>query len=394
MPDRPIGGGETIRDIQWVDLFLNWDTGIRKILGVIQPETGVQAEPQNRAIHDPAATNARLAISTQDFSNASTTLSNGIDDTILYLSPSLIYEKIIDLLELGREISVRRYITRGAKLFIEELEGSKSSNVNEILEIRDNKLTPILDFLQAIGVACIACKNWESLEDVQAGLYRICYRAEKVRFPKFSQDTFWFDKIWVWQQVIFRVYSLGAVLVYRGHWKEAQKLIEQEIDWDDFHRLSYWSRYILTMVARVDRIEKKRWMPSIISNLESHQWLSEFFMSDKDLIISAVCQFDFLQCIYTNSSRIDKWPTRPAYPSFGIYYKSRTEPIIAKLISTGALRDTISQVSDVQLATMISELDIMAGSEFFAYDGWVSGGWSNKMIPQFLAKNLDVEERG
>ena len=37
VPDRPIGGGETLRDIQWVDLAEDWDNGVRRILSVLLP---------------------------------------------------------------------------------------------------------------------------------------------------------------------------------------------------------------------------------------------------------------------------------------------------------------------------------------------------------------------
>lgn len=39
IPDRPIGAGETLRDIQWVDLVKDWKRGIRDILKVIKPTT-------------------------------------------------------------------------------------------------------------------------------------------------------------------------------------------------------------------------------------------------------------------------------------------------------------------------------------------------------------------
>jgi hypothetical protein len=37
VPDRQIGGGETLRDIQWVDLFEDWDRGLDQLLAVIAP---------------------------------------------------------------------------------------------------------------------------------------------------------------------------------------------------------------------------------------------------------------------------------------------------------------------------------------------------------------------
>ncbi|MCP4103924.1 MAG: toll/interleukin-1 receptor domain-containing protein [Desulfobacteraceae bacterium] len=38
IPDRNIGGGETLCSIQWVELYKNWYDGIRRILLVIQPD--------------------------------------------------------------------------------------------------------------------------------------------------------------------------------------------------------------------------------------------------------------------------------------------------------------------------------------------------------------------
>ena len=37
IPDRDIGGGETLRDFQYVNLYEDWDRGIQRILKVIQP---------------------------------------------------------------------------------------------------------------------------------------------------------------------------------------------------------------------------------------------------------------------------------------------------------------------------------------------------------------------
>jgi hypothetical protein len=37
IPDRDIGGGETLQSIQWVDLYQDWDSGIQRILNVIRP---------------------------------------------------------------------------------------------------------------------------------------------------------------------------------------------------------------------------------------------------------------------------------------------------------------------------------------------------------------------
>jgi class 3 adenylate cyclase len=50
VPDKPIGGGETLRDIQWVNLAEDWDNGIERILSVLRPtQTTPTAPPSNEA---------------------------------------------------------------------------------------------------------------------------------------------------------------------------------------------------------------------------------------------------------------------------------------------------------------------------------------------------------
>jgi class 3 adenylate cyclase len=46
VPDRPVGGGETLRDIQWVDLTTHWAEGMKRILGLIDPSREQLAPPE------------------------------------------------------------------------------------------------------------------------------------------------------------------------------------------------------------------------------------------------------------------------------------------------------------------------------------------------------------
>jgi hypothetical protein len=47
VPNRPIGGGETLQDIQWVDLYVDWEAGMRKLISVINPQAAATAEVYN-----------------------------------------------------------------------------------------------------------------------------------------------------------------------------------------------------------------------------------------------------------------------------------------------------------------------------------------------------------
>ncbi len=41
IPDRDIGGGETLKDLQYVELYKDWDNSLQRIVDVIQPESSI-----------------------------------------------------------------------------------------------------------------------------------------------------------------------------------------------------------------------------------------------------------------------------------------------------------------------------------------------------------------
>ena len=57
IPDRSIGAGETLRSIQWITLYDDWDEGIRRIVAVIQPEGGPFGSRQQNAYAEETIVN-------------------------------------------------------------------------------------------------------------------------------------------------------------------------------------------------------------------------------------------------------------------------------------------------------------------------------------------------
>ncbi len=57
IPDRSIGAGETLRSIQWLTLYDDWDEGIRRIVAVIQSEGGPLGSRQQNAYAEEAIVN-------------------------------------------------------------------------------------------------------------------------------------------------------------------------------------------------------------------------------------------------------------------------------------------------------------------------------------------------
>ena len=308
------------------------------------------------------------------------------DESFLYLSPDTVYEKISRAIEHGSVVSVRGYINKSPGMFFKHAEELNLDDENRILEVRDNHLLPILDSLLVIGVVCAENKQWDLLDAVQTAFYSICYQAEKLSTLALHRVV---NKITIWQEVMVRVYALGGVLLRFSQWPQIQRLVQQEVEWDEYYRFHYWSRYILVMASRSGLLEKQGWIPSAIAYIERQKWMSYLFMSNKDQIVGSVCQFDFLQCVYTSIGPENEVDAVRAYPSFGLYYKSRTEPVVTKLIFSGPLRDTVISLSDTQLATLISNLDVYAGRIFVMFNGWEAAGWSDLRLQNFLKTNAN-----
>jgi len=58
IPPRAIGGGETLHDLQAVDLSNAWQTGVRRILAVVQPSPGITGNATRKFPHESTADKA------------------------------------------------------------------------------------------------------------------------------------------------------------------------------------------------------------------------------------------------------------------------------------------------------------------------------------------------
>jgi len=61
IPDRDIGGGETLNSIQWAALYENWDEGIRRVLSAIGISPQTSGRPDTLTISEPARLEPEVA---------------------------------------------------------------------------------------------------------------------------------------------------------------------------------------------------------------------------------------------------------------------------------------------------------------------------------------------
>ncbi len=298
-------------------------------------------------------------------------------DTYWHESPTSFRKRIMLVLPQRIEI-VSVFVRNAVPLFFDIIE-QLPSEATAIQNAMENRLLPILDNLTMIGTILIENRRLELLPELQKSFYLLCKRSEKAKYP--HNNELQFSSAWTSKEVMIRIYVIGALLVYRDQWEGCRKLIEQEVEWDEYYRSYYWSRYVSIMASRAGFL-KGGWVQEVVHYIQQHEWLFQLLSSDTDELVGAVCQFDYIQCICTahnNSDNVSK-----AYPSFGFYYRQRTEPVITKLITTGPLRSIMNDISDIELANLIRNLDRHTIDVLSMDDKWHYRDWSDKKIIKFL----------
>ena len=67
VPARNIGAGETLRDIQWVDLHQNWEQGVIKIATAIDPDAEIGQSPRVWQLNDSEWSDLMYCVSSSEF---------------------------------------------------------------------------------------------------------------------------------------------------------------------------------------------------------------------------------------------------------------------------------------------------------------------------------------
>jgi hypothetical protein len=276
------------------------------------------------------------------------------------------------------------FIDRAPEEFFRTVNSLESATAEEMEAAKDIRLSPILDSILTTAIEA-AGHEAKVIPSTRAAYYRIYERAERASFPEIAEVEL--DKIWVWGEVIKRVYLLGAVMVERRRFASAAALIDQPVTWDSHWSDRLWARHALTMLARTQRLDRKGLVSLTAVEIDREPWFLHPFGGDKERALNALCQFDFLQCVHVAHRSTEQIL---AYPSFSQYYNWRTEPIVASLIGDAAVRrDAIPEMDDSRLADIIVALDELAGREAFLVAGWDSNSWSDLRIRRFLDKHHD-----
>jgi hypothetical protein len=221
---------------------------------------------------------------------------------------------------------------------------------------------------------------------VRDALYGIYSRANITDFDRWPLGIE-LRQTWVWEAVIKRVYTIGAALLWLKLYNEVPTFIRQPVTFDSYYQDEFWARHALTMRSR-DRGLTRQGLCAVTEDfISKREWFYQVFWESEDNVISSLCQFDFLQCVHA----IDESDRESAgYPSFGVYYNIRTEPIVGLVIKDKGVREALlPPLPDERLADIVKILDRNADSVGGLLNGWNLNDWRDPEIEAFLERYPD-----
>lgn len=310
-----------------------------------------------------------------------------IEVNVLYGSETDFEESILSLLRLKDDVGLKQIGFIAEDEVCSKWEDSKGKNISDVRDILAKHVQSPVDKLLMLCSLLIQYNNTAPLDTIISNLYGI-YQMGGKRELGFDSEKEHLCSSVIWKEVIAGIYTLGALAVFFGRFEALPILVAKPWPKErltEIQILRFWAIHAFTMLRREGRLKHPSLCLLAEEKVKQDKWLFKKFKNDQDLFLNSACQFDFLQCIYAlfeGQTLVD------VFPSFGIFYKGRTEPIVLDLILENKSRKPIiPNIADQELAQMIVSLDTFASREFSSYNGWSLNNWSNK-IQEFLKKNL------
>lgn len=235
-----------------------------------------------------------------------------------------------------------------------------------------------LDRIAQIGLAALAQEQpdrFESVVDTMSALYRETEARQTQADPLPPGDVVGRRRL----DLALRLYILGASAVEREQYSVVLPLVLRR---PDKASRSLWLRETVTTMARSGQLKNKSLIPLVVSHAQGHPFFFRHFHESGEQLLSAACQFDFLQCLI---AFVESGDVMAGYPNFGAYFNERTEPVVESVVTSGPARAALPQVDDRRLAKMIVELDEKTAHQFFDYAGWHARSWRSAAVKHFLA---------
>jgi hypothetical protein len=296
---------------------------------------------------------------------------------LVHSSEEDVEDRITQLLTLQNPVLLRHILKEEFNYITTFLEDQKHiKDYEELVENLDQTFIGFLMRLFAVWVTAIEYNNMDLAHQVAERLHKLYVRTSSIDYTVEPKRI---NSLWLQSQIVFLAYCLGAFAVTGDKLEFAKLLVNKGNPFDEGWRNRTWFRYVLTMIGRTRRHEKKSLCTLAFDLSKSSPYITKQFEGEDELR-SALCQFDFFQC----ASSLAKGEVRDCYPSFAGCHKFRIEPIVEKIIETCETGKWIPKIEKSTCAKIIDCLDKFADKEFGLYSDWDYGEWRNTQIMEFI----------
>lgn len=311
-----------------------------------------------------------------------------IEVGLLYTGESEFEEFVLLLLRLKDDVGLKQIGFLAEEEICSKWEDSKGKSIAEVREILSGHVQSLLDKLLMLCFLLIQYDVLVPLGSIVSNIYDIYQIGGRRELGYRDLEKDHLSSSVIWKEVMARVYALGAFAIFYERFEGVPILVTKPWPKEssvELHIARYWAKHAFIMLTREGRLPHPSLCLVAEEKAKQHEWFFRKFKKNLDLFRNFVCQFDFLQCIYAfcRSKKVED-----SFPSFGIFPKRRTEPIVLDLISGGKSRGIIPKLTDPELASAIDSLDNFAKERFSSYDGWTLNDWTNEQTREFLKKNL------
>lgn len=277
---------------------------------------------------------------------------------------------VIELLRRDDDIPLRRLLTR------------VSQDASGLIGDDQDELRRLLDRITTFSALAIQFERHQWAMRTIDCLERLY----ELGFDERGNEKGTKSTVWLWLDVITRVYALGALAVRLRAWPTVRSLADRRPTGDSLY-YGGWLRHALTMASRAhifETEEKSGLLARAHNIIRTDATLHPDRPDDSEFILTSLCQFDAYGAMIVIGKQGDV-DMRNFYTNFARYYSERTIPAFVTMVTDAHVRQALFDGDDQLLADAIKMISKMATQEGFNYDGWF--GLNSPVVNQFIQEN-------
>lgn len=274
---------------------------------------------------------------------------------------------VTELMRREDDIPLRRLLTRAGR------------DAGDLLGDQD-ELRQLLDRITTFAALAIEYERQPWLRRTVAGFERIY----ELGFDERGFDRTDSAAVWLWLDIITRVYALGALAVRAEEWVTVKLLADRRPAGESFSYWGSWLRHAVTMAARAhifETDEKAGLLARAHNTIRHLDSLHPDRPAEHPTILNSLCQFDVYGALVVIGER-GTIKTGNFYTNFARYYSSRATPAFETMVNDHPVRHQLFNADDQLLADAMHEIIRLANQEGFNYNGW--DGLESPAVTEFI----------